>query len=229
MTFTGFTGSNLPALLDDFNRADNVLLTAGGPAAWREGADDGGTGLQVASNQIASGAAGLQVAYYSGISDNHIGFAFTIATMTAGDYDVCGAIVTPDGGNGFNPIEFYFTTGGTKIEVWYDNGTLKNTMTLGVTFVSGDQIGFDCEDTGADNVYKVFRRAGAAGSWSQVGTYTDAGSGRGGPWDPGFGMGSTSPRFDDFYAEAITVAAALDPGRMNARHIGPAAVGVGRW
>ena len=99
MTFTGFTGSNLPALRDDFNRADNILLGA----PWREADAVSGNGLQILSNQVA-GIAGLNSAYYAGISDNHIGFAFTIATMSAVDYDVAGGLVAA--GSGTNPVEF---------------------------------------------------------------------------------------------------------------------------
>lgn len=208
MTFTGFTGTNLPALLDDFNRADTVTIATGGPAAWREGSDDAGTGCSLVSNQIAPSVAGLQAAFYDGIESNHIGFAFKIATFSATTYSLAGCAVTADASNGVNPIEFYFVAA-NSIEVWYDNATLKNTMSLSASFASGDQIGFDCEDTGANNVYKVFRRAASAGNWTQVGSYTDVGSGRSGPWDPGFGFYDvTTARVDDFYAEAITAGGA---------------------
>ncbi len=213
MTFTGFTGSNLPAFRDDFNRADNVIITAAGTIPWREGSDDGGTGLQITSNQIAASSGALNVAFWDGIEDNHIGWAFTISTFSATAYAVAGCLVTADAGNGVNPIELYFVAA-NSIEIWYDNSTFVTTMGLSASFASGDQIGFDVEDSGTSIIYKVFRRAAAAGNWAQVGSYTHTGAGRDGPWDPGFGMSSTTVRYDDFYAEAITVSSAATPQMM---------------
>lgn len=202
MTFTGFSGASLPALRDDFNRADSGLL--GG--SWREADDVSGNGLEVFSNQVRCNTAGLNSAYWDGIEDNHIGFAYTMAVFDATAYNLAGCVVTADAGNGINPIEFYFVAA-NSIEIWYSNGTFEGTISLSASFASGDQIGFDCEDQGADNVYKVFRRAAAAGSWAQVGTYTDTASAVGGPWDPGFAItGIIAARYDDFYAEAITAA-----------------------
>lgn len=213
MTFTGFTGSNLPALRDDFNRADDVVLNAGGTLPWREGSDDGGANLQITSNQIASLTTGLNVAFWDGIESNHIGWAFTIPVFSATAYAVAGCLVTADAGNGVNPIELYFVAA-NSIEIWYDNATLVTTMALSASFASGDQIGFDVEDSGTSIIYKVFRRAGAAGSWVQVGSHTHAAAGRDGPWDPGFGMDSTTVRYDDFYAEAITAGGAAATPQM---------------
>lgn len=218
MTFTGFTGSNLPALLDDFNRADNVSLSSGGPAAWREGSDDAGALMSIVSNRVgpdAANATNLASAFYDGIESNHIGFAFTMPVIDGADYAIAGCVVTADAGNGINPIEFFFTSGFDTIEVYYDNSTLEATVALSATFVNGDQAGFDVEDTGADNVYKFYRRAAAAGSWSLVGTHTDTAAARGGPWDPGFGFYAfTTARIDDFYAEAITASGAAATPQM---------------
>lgn len=210
MTFTGFTGSNLPALRDDFNRADSADLSNGGAIPWREGSDDSADFNEVISNRAAPNYTALATAYWDGIESTHIGFAFTIAVADATAYAIAGAIVTPDAGNGVDPIEYYLVGSLGTIEMWYSNGVLMGTSTLSASFASGDQIGFDIEDTGPDIVAKFFRRAGGAGSWVQVGSITDAAAARSGPWDPGFGFfGITTARIDDFYAEAITAAAAV--------------------
>lgn len=210
VTFTGFTGTNMPAFRDDFDRANSATLGL----SWREGDDVMGSDLRINGNDVDAITAGFHSAYWDGIESNHVGFAFTIIFADQ-NYDVCGAVVTADAGNGVNPIYFHYTALGAAIEIYYDNSVLEATVALSETFVNTDVIGIEVKDAGSDNVYKIFRRAGGTGNWSQVGTHTDTSAARGGPWDPGFGLagGATGATVDNFWAEEVTSAEA-EPRRV---------------
>lgn len=206
MAFSGFTGSNLPTLRDDFNRADNAVL---GDPPWREGDAFAGFTCQILSNQVAPGAAGLQIAQYRGIAATHNGMVVTLSTFSVTAYAHVFNILQQN--TTAAPIEL-FTVAANSIEVWYDNTTLKGTISLSASFATGDQVGVEVDRPGADNIYTIHRRAGAAGNWAQVGTFTDTASARSGPFDMGIGFfDNTTARFDDFYAEEITAAAGGSP------------------
>ncbi len=200
MAFTGFgSGANgTPALLDDFNRADNVSLGA----SWSEQA---AATMEIVSNavKIVAGSSS-QWAYWSALASSDLGSSITIATLSAVDFDpVVAAFVrdadpTTDGAQ----YMFYVRSPRTTIDVYRGTGVFDHAISLSATVTVADKIGVRCTDSGTTVSFQVWRDSGAG--WVQIGS-SSAVTRLAGPYRPGFGIyNNTTTVMDDFKAEAVS-------------------------
>jgi hypothetical protein len=192
--FYGFYGSDLPALRDDFDRANGAL---GG--AWAVGLFDP---LAIDTNQAAPTAGGENAMWWGGDQGYDVGIAYTITNLAAVDY-AAYVLVWSLVAHGY---QVYLLNGGANYEIYRDFSLLKSSTALGQTFASGDQIGLRVTNLGADNRFRLYRRAAASGSWSvALLDFTDVAAVPLPPFYGGLGMyGSLLGRSDDFRFEQVS-------------------------
>jgi hypothetical protein len=152
--FYGFYDTDLPALRDDFDRADGAL---GG--AWSVGLFGP---LTIDTLLAAPTTGGENAMWWGGDQGYDVGIAFTLTTLAAVDY-AAYVFVWSLVAHGY---QVYLLNGGANVEIYRDFTEVKHSTALGQTFVSGDQLGVRVTSVGADNRFRVYRQAGASGPWS---------------------------------------------------------------
>jgi hypothetical protein len=208
-----FTGTYLPALIDDFNRADSISL--GG--SWTEGSfGPWGDVTQIVSNLLTSNAGpGIEgAAYNSSTSALEIAVSLDFTTWATGARtdsaglvvrttaaDAGYAVTVDDAAAGNDKYNVYRTTAGAL------DATLAATQDTGAVFANGDLLGLYVYDNGSQVQLILYRAASGGGAWSQIGTYTDSVAGRkSGPYYPGVMLGENAANgltTDNFRAEAV--------------------------
>jgi hypothetical protein len=196
MAFSGFTGSDLPALLDDFNRANNASLGSN----WDEAIGGGAFGLwEIESNQAkAGGSLGWgDLALWDPTSFTVPGLAFDIVDI-GGDFSIAPLFDSASA----SPYILYLVAG-PAVDL-YLGATDVGGFSLSASFVDGDQIGVRADDTGSAVTFTVYRRAGGSGSWSSLGSGSPS-TYAAGPYRLGIGSyGDSAARVDNFRGEEIT-------------------------
>jgi hypothetical protein len=183
---TDTAGPTLPAisLLSDFTGADENPLSDGGNWATLSTA-----GLQRISNAAAASSTGpVCVSYWTPTSFGSIEAYVTLATLTGAN-----GIVVRGGSPGSSWTGYLLRTTTTQqiLQRWDAGIAAANLLTTALSIASGDQLGISADGS----TFRAYYRP-SAGSWTLLGTATDAtyATGRAGLFST-----NASGRMDDFY------------------------------
>lgn len=210
MSFPGFYGTYLPQVRDRFDRVDGPL----GPQ-WTVGDFNP---LQIISAMAAQTVNDENGMYWNGQGASDMGCAFTLSVFDPTDYAHYVHLEAPGAAYQY---QLYILTSGSDAELYGGGGQIHGAVGLSQTFVQGDRLGCRITRQGSDNRLRLYRQAGAVGSWSpEIYNYLATGA-PAGPFFGGIGFyQSATGRVDDFLWDPILGDASDAPRRPRMRSRG---------